>query len=231
MSKHVVYSISSVLTSAYLHNYLKISDAWCPWGRVVSSVLCAIIALLWKPTLRRTHSENAGHQNARFDEHRATVSGSFQSGRILPVRAMTVSKNVLFCATWLYCGHGKVLKTDEFTLVFVLLVLAQTRFLKLLCAVISTRLLYKQGISIFSRGLYSCSLVLCTWLMRDPYVSRYNWIVFALFWVYIASLDSSPVCTSPRGAISPLLPLYIAISRFNARPIPLLLLAISPVFL
>ena len=230
MSKHVVYSISSVLTSAYLHNYLKNSDAWCPWGRVAVNVLCALFALLWKPKLRRTHTENAGQQNARFDEHRTTVSGAFQSGRILPVRALTVSKNVLFCATWLYCGHGKVLRTDEFTLVFVLLVLAQTRFLKFVCAVASLRLLYTQGISIFSRGLYSCSLVLCTWLMRDPYVSKYNWVVFALFWVYIASLDGSAVCTSLKGAISPLLPLYLAISTFHARPVPLLLLAISPAF-
>ena len=54
---------------------------------------------------------------------------------------------------------------------------------------------------------------------------------FCDFWSYIATMDSSAVCTSFEGAISPLIPLYVAISRFHARPIPLLLLAICPSFM
>ena len=227
----MVYSISSVLTSAYFHHRLKSSNAWCPWGRVAINVVFAIVLYFWTPRVRRTHTQNAGQQNVRFDEHRATVSREFQSGRILPIRALTLSKNFIFCATWLYCGHGKVMRTDEFTMVFILLIVTQSRWIKFVCSVVGVRLLYKQGMSIFTSGLYSFSLVTCTWLMRDPYISKLNWIIFASFWTYVANMDSSAVCTSLDGAVSPLLPLYVAISWFHARPIPLLLLAICPSFL
>ena len=228
MSKHVVYSISSVLISAFIHHRLKQSGAWCPLGRVASNLAIFLVLVFYKPKVHRLHNSHSGEQNTRFAEHRQHVSKDYQSGRVLPVGAMAILKNACFCLAWLICDSSRNPNVDEFSTIFFLLFLTDSKFYKAVCSALSLRLLYKAGLSMFTDGLYSACLIYCTWILRDPFIYSANWLVFAVFWAFMASKDSVPVCLHFTDAIPPVLPILIAVRFFYARPVPLLILSVMP---
>lgn len=231
MSNHVVYSISSVFIGAYTYHTLKSADGWCPVGRVVANLLFFLFRVCFRSRFTRMHPTTAGEQNVRFEEHRAFTNRQYQSGRIAPIRALTVLKNACFAVTWVFCNHSDISRTDEFTLVFFAMILTQSRFMRLVCCLACARLLYTHGMSFMYNGAYSACLIACTWLMRDPYISSGNWILFALYWAYMASIDGTSVCTNMLCAVPPLVPIFVAVSRFHARPISILILSTLPALL
>jgi len=159
------------------------------------------------------------------------ASRAYQSGRILPVRALTVLKNVLFCFTWLYCSQETVVDADQFTILLFALVITKDRWLRVVCSASCVRLLYLYGVRIFASGAYATCLMLCTWLMRDPHISNFNWLFLTAYWVYMATTDSHLTCTNAIAAMPPLLPIYVAISQFHARPVALLVIGALPALL
>lgn len=224
MSKHVVYSISSVLIGAALYHAIMLRGRWCPIGRVIAHVLLLLARMYSGTSVDRTQTARQDKQGEMFRQHHESTQRRPGTRQVNPLTSAWFAMNVTYVCSWLYCDYYDRVTGDEFGLLVMSMVAASTRKTKILCGLMCALSMYRHGVPTLMDMPFAMCMFLCMWLMRNPSLSTWCNVIFVAFWIAVAARDADITCNAVWAAIPQLVFLYVPIVYFNARPISLILL-------